>query len=66
MRPRQPLTIDIVQENEKERTSLAIYELQGDSLKLCGTNAGRPRPTGFSAAKGTGHTLLMNKQVKTK
>jgi hypothetical protein len=65
-RPRRPPPIDIVQENEKKRTSLAIYEQQGDSLKLCGAKAGSPRPTEFSASKGTGHTLIIYKQVKTK
>ena len=31
---------------------LAIYSLEGDTLKICSTAAGKPRPTKFESKKG--------------
>lgn len=41
-----------------------IYELDGDTLKSCVAQVGKPRPTEFAAKPGTGHTLRVFKQVK--
>lgn len=34
-----------------------IIEWQGDTAHFCITSAGQPRPTTFTSAKGSGHTL---------
>jgi uncharacterized protein (TIGR03067 family) len=42
---------------EKGTTSLGIYELEGDSWKMCLTTRGGKRPTRFATKGGTGHAL---------
>ena len=41
----------------KGETSLGIYELDGDTWKICIGLAGVKRPTKFAAEPGTGHAL---------
>lgn len=54
-----PKTIDIrfVAGPEKGNTSLGIYEVQGDHLKVCLGFTGVPRPTSFATKAGSGHAL---------
>lgn len=55
----KPKTIDLVFESgpEKGNTSLGIYELDGDTWKIClGVNT-MERPTEFAAKPGTGFAL---------
>jgi uncharacterized protein (TIGR03067 family) len=54
-----PKTFDLLFEKgpEKGNKSLGIYELDGDSWKICLGLAGKRRPTKFAAEKGTGHAL---------
>jgi uncharacterized protein (TIGR03067 family) len=47
----------------KGKTSLAIYELKGDTFKLCAAAPGDPRPTEFSSK---GNTLVVYKRQKDK
>ena len=42
---------------EKGNTSLGIYELDGDSWKICLTTRGSERPKKFAAPPGTGIAL---------
>jgi uncharacterized protein (TIGR03067 family) len=42
---------------EGEKTALGIYELSGDTYKLCYAQPGKDRPKEFSAKEGTGYTL---------
>ena len=35
-----------------------IFKLAGDELRYCIAAPGQPRPTGFAAVKGSGHTLV--------
>jgi uncharacterized protein (TIGR03067 family) len=42
---------------EKGSTSLGIYELDGDSWKMCLTTRGGKRPAKFATKAGTGHAL---------
>ena len=42
---------------EKGNTSLGIYELDGDSWRMCLTTRGGKRPARFATKGGTGHAL---------
>jgi uncharacterized protein (TIGR03067 family) len=59
---KKPKTIDFTSEKEP-KPALGIYELAGDSLKLCLTKPGGERPTDFSS-KGTDHLLIVLKRQK--
>jgi uncharacterized protein (TIGR03067 family) len=48
----------------KGKTFPAIYELQGDSLKVCYDLSGKARPTEFKSPPGTLLFLAMYKRVK--
>ncbi len=54
-----PKTFDLHFEDgpEKGNTSLGIYELQGDTWRICLTTRGSRRPTEFAAPAGTGIAL---------
>jgi uncharacterized protein (TIGR03067 family) len=43
-----------------------IYEIKGDTMKLCIAPAGQPRPTSFTSKRGSGNKLLVMKRVKNK
>lgn len=49
---------------QKDKTLLCIYELDGDTLKLCVAPAGKERPTEFSSKAGSGHILSVFKREK--
>ena len=42
---------------EKGNTSLAIYEVDGDSWRLCLTVTGKTRPIAFATKAGSGYAL---------
>jgi uncharacterized protein (TIGR03067 family) len=42
-----------------------IYQVEGDTLKVCVANPGKPRPTQFSSQPGSGYQMLVMKLVKT-
>jgi uncharacterized protein (TIGR03067 family) len=46
------------------RTIKGIYDLQGDRLMSCVAEAGKARPTEFTAKEGSGWTLRVFKRVK--
>ena len=56
-------TMDIRPEGEKD-TILAIYELEGDTLRVCISPVGKERPTEFASKPGTGHALVVLKRKK--
>ena len=56
-------TMDIRPEGEKD-TILAIYELEGDTLRICWSPVGKKRPTEFASKPGTGHALVVLKREK--
>jgi uncharacterized protein (TIGR03067 family) len=41
-----------------------IYEVKGDTLKICYAPAGQPRPTAFTSEPGSGNQLFVMKRVK--
>jgi uncharacterized protein (TIGR03067 family) len=46
------------------QTALGIYELSGDSFKLCYSPPGKDRPKEFGAEEGTGNTLSVWRREK--
>ena len=58
----KPAAIDLVPKDDKEKTVLGIYKLDGDTLTICGTDEKKERPTEFTAGKGV--TLLVLKRAK--
>ncbi|HYV36324.1 MAG TPA: TIGR03067 domain-containing protein [Gemmataceae bacterium] len=62
---KMPRHIDISPKVLGEVKFQAIYELTGDTLKICGTEEGN-RPTEFKAPKGGNATLIMLKRVVEK
>ena len=56
-------TMDIRPEGEKD-TILAIYELEGDTLRVCWSPLGKERPTEFASKPGTGHALVVLRREK--
>jgi uncharacterized protein (TIGR03067 family) len=65
---KKPKTIDInfTEGPEKGNTSLGIYELDGDDLKLCLTITAKNRPTEFVANPKSGHGYEVLKREKPK
>lgn len=65
---KKPKTHDATQTAEAEnkgKTVLSIYEIEGDTLKLCSAEpAGKDRPTEFSSKPGSGHFLRVFKREK--
>jgi uncharacterized protein (TIGR03067 family) len=60
---KKPKTIDISTEGKMERVE-GIYEVKGDSLKICFGEPGTQRPDAFSAGDGTNRFLVVLKREK--
>jgi uncharacterized protein (TIGR03067 family) len=64
---KKPKTQDATQTSageNKGKTTLSIYEVDGDTLKICSAEPGKDRPTEFSAKPGSGHFLREFKREK--
>ncbi len=63
---KQPKTIDVVftEGPEKGNTSKGIYELEGDTYKVCIGLTGKTRPTEFASKPDSGHVLEVLKREK--
>jgi uncharacterized protein (TIGR03067 family) len=63
---KKPKTIDLVFTDgpEKGKTSLGIYELEGDTCKLCIALTGKDRPKEFVSKPGSGHVLEVLRREK--
>lgn len=59
-----PKTFDLHYDKgpEKGNMSLGIYEIDGDTWKICIGLAGKKRPSKFASAPGTGHSLEILKR----
>jgi uncharacterized protein (TIGR03067 family) len=65
---KKPKTMDTTPTDgqDKGKTILSIYELDGDTYKECQAEAGsKNRPTEFSTKSGGGHTLFVMKRQKS-
>jgi uncharacterized protein (TIGR03067 family) len=64
---KKPKAMDIeVEEGENAgQTELGIYEIKGDTLRICFAPPDKPRPKKFSAKEGTGYTLVVLKRTKS-
>jgi uncharacterized protein (TIGR03067 family) len=63
---KNPKTVDIIitQGSGKGTTRIGIYELDGDTLKVCLDPTGQKRPTEFAAGSGSGNLFVVLKRVK--
>jgi uncharacterized protein (TIGR03067 family) len=63
---KSPKTIDLkVTEGQAAgQTMHGIYELQGDTMKICYASPGKPRPTEFTAKEGSEQILATWKHAK--
>jgi uncharacterized protein (TIGR03067 family) len=63
---KKPRQIDVFYEEgpEKGKTSRGIYELEGDTYKVCIGLVGKERPTEFVTRPGSGHVLQVLERVK--
>jgi uncharacterized protein (TIGR03067 family) len=48
----------------KDKPLLGIYELDGDTLKICYASPGKERPTEFTSKEGSGWILSVHKRAK--
>jgi uncharacterized protein (TIGR03067 family) len=60
----KPSTIDFLSSEGKEETARGIYQLDGDTLKLCWSLPGKDRPTAFESRPDNGQTLVILKRAK--
>ena len=63
----KPKTMDIIATDgpNKGKTFLAIYELNGDALRICYDLTGKVRPTEFKTRKGEALFLATYKRAKS-
>ena len=63
----KPKTMDIISTEgpNKGKTFLAIYELNGDTLRICYDLTGKVRPTEFKTRKGEALFLATYKRAKS-
>ena len=63
---KQPKELDVMgmEGPNKGKSFPAIYELDGDSLKVCYDLAGKKRPTEFKSAPGTQQFLAVYKRKR--
>ena len=63
---REPKTIDITFTDGpgKDNSQKGIYELDGDTQKICWAAPGKPRPTEFEAKPKSGRMLQVLEKVK--
>jgi len=61
---KKPKTIDAFAPGMPDKPILGIYEIDGDTLKICSAPPGKERPTDFTAKKDSGHSLLIWEREK--
>jgi uncharacterized protein (TIGR03067 family) len=65
---RKPKTVDatVTEGEDKGTTMLGIYELEGDTLKVCFDPKGKKRPTELKTAPDSGHFMGVLKRAEKK
>ena len=58
----RPKTIDL---SAHGKTQLGIYEVSGDTMKICFAAPGKPRPTDYETRPGDGRTSAVWKKAST-
>jgi uncharacterized protein (TIGR03067 family) len=62
---RSPRTIDLVSGNAAAQNRMyGIYEIEGDTLKLCLSMNANRRPSKFESKRGSGESFYVFKRVK--
>jgi len=63
---KKPKTIDVTftDATQKGKTMVGIYELEGDTYKVCIDPEGKNRPTEFKSQPKSGHVLELLKREK--
>jgi uncharacterized protein (TIGR03067 family) len=63
---KKPKTIDVTftKGKHKRKTVLGIYEIEGDTFRVCVARPGDARPAAFSAKVGSGRTLVVYQRNK--
>jgi uncharacterized protein (TIGR03067 family) len=63
---RSPKTIDVTMAEgpHKGTVMLGIYEIDGDTLKVCFDPEGKKRPTEFKSAAGSNYFFNVHKRIK--
>lgn len=63
---KSPKTIDVIFGDgpRKGEVQLGIYEIDGDTLKFCGSDKKEDRPTEFATKAESGHVLMILKRDK--
>jgi uncharacterized protein (TIGR03067 family) len=66
-KPEAPKAMDVIGTDgpNKGKTFLAIYELSGDTLRICYDLAGKTRPSEFATKAGTRQFLVSYKREKS-
>ena len=57
--------LDLQAGQDKGKTAHGIYDLEGDTLKICMAKPGKDRPTEFTTKAGSDTTLLVLKRDKS-
>jgi uncharacterized protein (TIGR03067 family) len=63
---KKPKTVDVAftEGERKGKTVLGVYEIEGDTFRVCVGRPGDERPTEFSAKAGSGRILVVYKREK--
>jgi len=56
--------VEVLEGDDKGKTLLAIYRIEGDQFTLCVANSGKDRPTSFSAEIASGNSLMTYTRTK--
>jgi len=64
---RKPKTMDITLKAgaDKDKVYKAIYSLEGDEMKMCGSELDKDRPKDFDVKDKKNHTLMVFKRAKS-
>jgi uncharacterized protein (TIGR03067 family) len=63
---KKPKTVDVTftAGERKGKTVLGVYEIEGNTFRVCVGRPGDERPTDFSAAAGSGRIIVVYKREK--